>query len=386
MKILIANNKSSKISELEQEGGLWVLENELTAATGFELKSSGACYPKLDICIPLFENDFTYEDEDGKWLNISKLAKTLDMALVSNKDDSVWSLGIIPQEREHLLNTGMAPNIKMVDIHGKSIRLSNFRGKKVLIVTWATWCGCRFDVKSWQKIYEELNDPNFEIICVAEDSQGEAVARKWFDDAKASFHCIVDAKHAISSAFGWVNVPTGCWIDEEGKIVRVNEAAYAEKHQIDKFILKTEFGSDAFGIATKEWVRNGLNPSIAQDIATRNANIKSTSQSDYLADAWFQLGLYFQEKEALTEAELYFENARKLAPNNWNIARQSWTFKSTFYAIKNWNRITRSRAENDNWSYYQPMDLKGAPNRQTTRIEFLGERIEKWCKSLTSSQ
>lgn len=381
MTTLIAHNQSSIIKTRPIKDELWIHADDVHKSTGFEIKPSGVCYSKLDICIPLLDQGYTFEDEKGLWLNLSKLANTLDMACVSNTDKTVWSLGIIPQERTKLLETGMAPDFEIEDIHGNTIKRSDFLGKKILIVTWATWCGCRFDVKSWQKLYEELNQPNFEIICVAQDAQGDQVAKKWFLEAKATFHCIVDTKHKISSVFGWVNVPTGCWIDEKGKIVRVNEAAYAEKHQIKNWMMKTEFGNEAFGNATKEWVKNGLTAKIFQSETKQRANIKAQSLDDFKADAWFQLGLHFQDKKNTTEAEKYFEIARNLAPNNWNIQRQSWTFKSTFFAIKNWNRITRSKMNtNKDWTYYEPIDLEGAPTRRTTRIVWFWERLGQWCK------
>lgn len=380
---LITNTKTTKLAALVKGNELWIPVDALESTTGFELKSSGACYTSLDICIPLIGGDFVYENEKGKWFNISKLAVHLEQPCIASVDESVWSLGAMPQQRQHMLNSGLAPDFEIVDIYGEQLRLSDFRGKKVLLVTWATWCGCRFDVAAWQRLYEELSDPNFEIICVAQDAQGEAVAKKWFIDAQANYKCVVDSDHTISSLFGWVNVPTGAWIDEQGKIVRVNEAAYAEKHEIKNVLLKTEFGNNAFGNATKDWVNNGLIAEIEQSKEQLNANIRSKKEEDLLADAYFKLGLYYQKQNEKTEAEVYFKNARELAPNNWNIQRQSWTFKSTFHAVKNWNRITRANAASDaNWTYYQAMDLAGAPKRRTTRITFFWEPALDWCKRL----
>jgi len=151
--------------------------NELNIATGFSLKESGACYDPLNICIPLSEEGFTQIKSNQKWLNISKLSKRLDQACISNEDQSLWSLGLIPESRKAMLSSSIAPDFEIEDMNGATIRLSDFRGKKVLLVTWATWCGCRFDVAKWQSIYEELNNPNFEIICVAEDSSERMVCQ-----------------------------------------------------------------------------------------------------------------------------------------------------------------------------------------------------------------
>jgi len=357
--IILANDQITKVTTFQDNSDtLWIKAVELKAATGFDLKKSGACYDPLNICIPLLEDGFVQEDADGQWLNVSKLAARLEQACVSNEDKTVWSLGLIPAARKAMLASSIAPDFEIADIKGETIRLSDFKGKKVLIVTWATWCGCRFEVKVWQEIYEALNDPNFEIICVAEDSEGPAVAEKWFTDANATFKCIVDSNHKISTLFGWVNVPTAAWIDETGKIVRVNESAYAARHTIPTENKPFSFGGTTFGKATIDWVKNGLGDHLKQTTEKFNANVRAKSTNDFLADAYFKMGLYFQGIEATENAQKYLLLAEELAPDNWNICRQSWTFKGTDYALQKWKEKTTAKYLNDkNWRYSEPLDL-----------------------------
>lgn len=358
---ILANDKITEVIAFpSKENTLWIREEELKAATGFELKASGACYDPVNICIPLVEEGFIQMESGSKWLNVSKLCKRLEQACISTADQTVWSLGVIPAARKAMLSSAKAPDFEITDIHGTSIRLSDFKGKKVLLVTWATWCGCRFDVAKWQTIYEELNEPNFEIICVAEDAQGEAVAKEWFVNAKATYTCIVDPTHKISTLFGWVNVPTGAWIDEEGFIVRVNEDAYAGIHEMEDPVRQRtfKFGNTTFPNATKNWVKNGLQDNLKQTKEKLTANTRSISNTDLLADANFKLGLYFQHQQAEQLAENYFKIAQDLAPDNWNIHRQSWTYKGTPYAIQQWRERTKAKYLNDrSWTYYEPLDL-----------------------------
>ena len=75
-------------------------------------------------------------------------------------------------------------------------------------------------------MYTELRERNFEIVAAAQDVGGEAAAGKWYDAANATFTTLVDAKHAVSSAFQFVNVPSGVWIDERGRVVRPGEPAW----------------------------------------------------------------------------------------------------------------------------------------------------------------
>ena len=68
------------------------------------------------------------------------------------------------------------------------------------------------------------------IISAAQDTGGEAVAGPIFDAAKASYVQIVDVNHRISSLFNFVNVPSAAWIDESGRIVRIDEGTYAKSY------------------------------------------------------------------------------------------------------------------------------------------------------------
>ena len=84
----------------------------------------------------------------------------------------------------------------------------------------------------WQVIYDELKaeDGNFEIISIAQDTGGEDAAGPIFDAADVTYTSLIDVNHLISSLYNLVNVPSGVWIDEEGRIARINEGTYAQEH------------------------------------------------------------------------------------------------------------------------------------------------------------
>ena len=77
-----------------------------------------------------------------------------------------------------------------------------------------------------------MKDQNFEIISVAEDTAGEEAAGKFWDRAKATYTQLLDPTHLVSTLYNMTNVPTGVWINEEGRIVRPNEVAYSSKTEM----------------------------------------------------------------------------------------------------------------------------------------------------------
>jgi hypothetical protein len=124
---------------LSAPNDLWVTPEDLTRINGFEIKPQGVCLDEL--CIPLRQN----EDSDvfvtrrgQEWFNVTELASKLEQAFVADQERRIWSFGELPVERTAFLESAMAPDFALEDREGNVVRLSDFRGKKVLIVTWAS--------------------------------------------------------------------------------------------------------------------------------------------------------------------------------------------------------------------------------------------------------
>jgi len=95
------------------------------AATGWEIKPEGAC--KGDICVPL--------GDDRDPLSI---ADRLGMAVVT--DDATGNAAIGPASLSgHALDSADAPDVELHDLDGNTVALSQFRGEKVVIVSWAPY-------------------------------------------------------------------------------------------------------------------------------------------------------------------------------------------------------------------------------------------------------
>ena len=109
---------------------LWVRASDLQSINGFELKPQGAC--REDICIPVAK-----DLQRGGFFNLTGFAKKVHQPVVT--DSGVWSFGDIPVLRGAFLNSRIAPDFAVPDRKGRVVHLSDFKGKKVLIVTWASW-------------------------------------------------------------------------------------------------------------------------------------------------------------------------------------------------------------------------------------------------------
>lgn len=120
-----------RLDKVRADGAeLWVKPADLPRINDFELKKQGAC--RADLCIPVPKTLV----KDG-WFHFTGFARRAGETFVS--DSGVWSLGEIPVLRGPYLNARTAPDFAVPDRKGRVVHLSDFRGKKVLIVTWASW-------------------------------------------------------------------------------------------------------------------------------------------------------------------------------------------------------------------------------------------------------
>lgn len=212
------------------------------------------------------------------------------------------------------------------------------------------------DVPVWQRIYEEINDPDFILICVAEDTGGEAAAGPIFDAAAPTYVQVIDENHLISSLFNFVNVPSAVWIDEEGRIVRIDEGTYSKVHEIGEGEQKIVFGNDVYAPALKDWVANGATSRHVQPPDLVTDNIRQHSEDQQRADAAFRLGNLFRRHGQDAQAEHYWSLAEELNPDSVNFFRQNLTLTEEGSAGATFQqRIGEYMTEGKPW--YRPLDI-----------------------------
>lgn len=208
----------------------------------------------------------------------------------------------------------------------------------------------------WQQVYEEINDPNFVILCVAEDTGGEAAAGPIFDEANPTYIQIIDEDHIISGAFNFVNVPSAAWIDEEGRIVRIDEGTYSKIHEIGEGEQAITFGNDVYVPALKDWVEKGADSEFVQSAATVTDNIREQSVDQQKADAAFRLANLFRAHGQKEKAEHYWDLAQELNPDSINFLRQNLTLSEEGSAGETFMKVIGDYGSSGK-DYYRPLDL-----------------------------
>ncbi len=119
---------------------LWLTLPDLQRASGFELKPQGACLRELCVPVPKSREKAFLRREGGKrWFNLSELARVLRQPAVRDSAHDVWLFGPRLDAQMKYLETLDAPDFTLPDWKGVNRSLHDFRGKKVLLLTWASW-------------------------------------------------------------------------------------------------------------------------------------------------------------------------------------------------------------------------------------------------------
>jgi peroxiredoxin len=124
------------------------------------------------------------------------------------------------QQRRSLSKGGdPAPDFTLKCLDGRELRLSDYRGKRVLLFVWASWESCREQLPVWQGFYNRHQGEGFELISVAMDALGYGVVRPFVEKAGATFPTVVDSADGLWDLYGFEIIPNGYYIDERATSV-----------------------------------------------------------------------------------------------------------------------------------------------------------------------
>ncbi|MCQ2273533.1 MAG: TlpA family protein disulfide reductase [Bacteroidales bacterium] len=167
--------------------------------------------------VTIFEQDFE---------NHAFLYKEIRDALAPKYENNPYVKHLSDRLRGLLLPGMEAPEIAMPDTEGNTRKLSDLRGKVVMIDFWASWCGpCRKENPNVVKLYHKYHDKGFEIYSVSLDKTRDQWLKAIKDDGLVWPNHVSDLNGWTSSGgktYGIMSVPSTVLIDKEGKIIARN--------------------------------------------------------------------------------------------------------------------------------------------------------------------
>jgi hypothetical protein len=125
---------------LVESKALWLDTAELKRLVGWELKPEGIC--RGDLCVPIplgRHSEFASKRDGATMLNFTALSDLMGKPWAGDAKNRVWYFGSEAAERGNVLRSLEAPDFELPDLDGKPHRLSDYRGRKVFLLAWASW-------------------------------------------------------------------------------------------------------------------------------------------------------------------------------------------------------------------------------------------------------
>ena len=118
----------------------------------------------------------------------------------------------------------VAPDWQLKDLEGKSVKLSDFKGKVVILNFWATWCPpCRREIPDFVALQKQYADKGLVIIGVSLDEGGAAVVKSFVNKMGINYPVVMGDQKTIAAYGGIQVVPTTFIIDKTGKVAAQHE-------------------------------------------------------------------------------------------------------------------------------------------------------------------
>ncbi|HEK9102074.1 TlpA family protein disulfide reductase [Bacillus pfraonensis] len=116
----------------------------------------------------------------------------------------------------------VAPDFELSKSDGTRVKLSDLKGKKVILNFWATWCGpCQQEMPDMEAFYKKHKD-DVEILAVnytvSEGANGEEKVKKFAEEKGITFPVLLDKDITVTTTYKVITIPTSYFVDTKGVI------------------------------------------------------------------------------------------------------------------------------------------------------------------------
>ncbi len=114
-----------------------------------------------------------------------------------------------------------APDLALADLKGNAVRLSDLRGRPVMLNFWAVWCGfCRVELPEMQAVYEDYQDSGFTILAI-DMQEDPAEVSAFVEELGLTFPVLIDTQGEVARSYRIRGLPTSYFIGPDGVVLDV---------------------------------------------------------------------------------------------------------------------------------------------------------------------
>jgi len=113
-----------------------------------------------------------------------------------------------------------APEFVLPDLQGQVVRLSQLKGKIVMLNVWTTWCPpCRKEMPTMETLYQRLKSSDFVMLAASQDVDGKSTVLPYLQEGGFTFPVVLDVNGEVGKKYGVTGYPETFIIDRQGNIV-----------------------------------------------------------------------------------------------------------------------------------------------------------------------
>jgi len=178
-----------------------------------------------------------------KWIIIVVIAGLLGYAVydftakdsADSAGESVENEAVADNDSVGLKKGNMAPDFELETLDGEAVKLSDFRGEKVIVNFWATWCPpCRAEMPDMQKFHEE-HGAQILAVNLTPTEQSETQVRDFLDEYGVTFTVLSDVDTHVSTLYNASALPTSYLINSKGEVHNVAIGALNYEMMVQAF-------------------------------------------------------------------------------------------------------------------------------------------------------
>ncbi|WP_257352169.1 peroxiredoxin family protein [Pseudalkalibacillus decolorationis] len=172
-----------------------------------------------------YTQDNHTEPENGEKIEQNSVASNEQKPATKNRETGIEQGNI-------------APDFTLQTLEGKKVKLSDYRGKNVIINFWATWCPpCRVEMPHMEDYYQANQENDFTILAVnmTESEKSKSDVKSFVNDFGLSFPVVLDVESKVTNTYEVVAYPTSYFVDKQG-VIRHKVMGAVNQDMIQKII------------------------------------------------------------------------------------------------------------------------------------------------------
>jgi cytochrome c biogenesis protein CcmG/thiol:disulfide interchange protein DsbE len=142
----------------------------------------------------------------------------------------------------------LAPDFTLKDANGRTVTLSEYKGKVVLLNFWATWCGpCKIEIPWFMDFEQQYKDRGFAVLGVSMDEEGWEAVKPYVEEKRINYRVAL-GNDSVGDLYGGIeSLPTTFVIDRDGRVAAAHKGLISKSDYQNEILQLLDSKADRGG-------------------------------------------------------------------------------------------------------------------------------------------